>query len=74
MRFYTDNRSTGMKDGAPLRYYTQLAKGQDEYQGEKGQPIEHRGPLIDAGHLRVVGDHPLPCGLSPERARLIFQR
>ena len=63
-----------MKDEAPLRHYTRLAKGQDEYHGEKGQQMEHRGPLIDAGHLRVVGDHPLPCELSPERARPFFQR
>ena len=63
-----------MKDGAPLRHYTRLAKGQDQYQGEKGQQIGHRGSLIDAGHLRVVGDHLLPCELSPERARPFYQR
>ena len=63
-----------MKDGALLRRYTRQAKGQDECQGEKGRQMGHRGSLIDAGHLHVVGDHLLPCELSPERARPFFQR
>ena len=71
MRFYTDNRSTGMKGG---RHYARLTKEQDEYQGAGGQQIGHRGSLSDVGNLRVVGDHLLPCELAPERARPFFQR
>ena len=63
-----------MKDGAPLRHCSRLAKGNDEYQGEKGQQKGRRDFRSDAGHLRVVGDHPLPCELLPERARPFFQQ